>query len=80
MCDRVKELAFKNNEGKTARQIAKRKNHDSIAILCSRCEILQKDRLPLNLSMDTNDIHSLVFFNDTKRIDEFLQASNSIND
>ena len=73
-------LAFKNNEGKTPRQIAKRKNHDNIAILCSRCEILQKDGLHLNISMDRNDIHSLVFFNDTKRIDEFLQASNSIND
>ena len=54
-------------------------NHDNVADLCSRCETLQKDRLPLNLSMDKNDIHSLVFFNDTKRIDEFLQASNSLS-
>jgi len=67
--------------GETAKQVAIEKGHSQIAILCEKSEKAHKDGVlikKISMDLDINDIHSVVFFNDSKSLDNLLQVGNSI--
>ena len=64
-----------NNSGETAKQLAQNAGHSQIAAFLEKLDEVQMLGVQNGkLSKDPNDIHSLIFINDTKALTNLLQA------